>query len=204
MNLQPGPRIPMMSADESVALGAAAGVDSAVASLNVFRVLMNQPGVARSISDLIMGLLWESSLDTRLRELVIMRLGWSTGSVYEWTQHWRIATEWLGVDPQDVLAVRDWRTSDRFGPAERSVMAATDDVVQHGHIGAATFEECREHVSSDPAVLVELVSTIGTWRMVSTLLKSLDVPLDEGMTAWPPDRSTPDPAPAEPGEERWG
>jgi hypothetical protein len=41
-------------------------------------------------------------------------------------------------------------------------------------------------------VLVEFVSTIGTWRMVSTLLKSFDVPLDEGLMPWPPDGTEPD------------
>lgn len=192
MTEQPTPRIPMLATDESVANGATAGVDAAVAELNVFRVLMNQPEVGRWISELIMGLLWKSSLDARLRELIIMRLGWSTESVYEWTQHWGIATEWLAVEPEDLLAVRDWQTSGRFGPAERAVMAATDDVVQRGHVSARSFEDCREHVSSDPAVLVELVSTIGTWRMVSTLLKSLDVPLEEGRIAWPPLGAAPD------------
>lgn len=191
MSSQPESRIPMLGTEQSVALGTSVEVEAAVAELSVFRVLMNQPEVARWISDLIMGLLWKSSLDTRLRELIIMRLGWSTESVYEWTQHWGIATEWLGVEPEDVLAVRDWQSSDRFGPSERAVMAATDEVVQNGHVSAPTFEECREHVSSDPAVLVELVSTIGTWRMVSTLLKSLDVPLDDGLIAWSPDGRSP-------------
>ncbi|MCP4436431.1 MAG: carboxymuconolactone decarboxylase family protein [Actinomycetia bacterium] len=186
------PRIPMLGIDESVAAGADVGLEDATARLSVFRLLMNQPDVAKWLRDLIMGLLWRSSFDARLRELIIMRLGWSTGSVYEWTQHWGIATDWLEVDPEDVLAVRDWRASDRFGPTERAVLAAVDDVVEHGHVSESVFEECRAHISSDPAVLVEFVSTIGTWRMVSTLLKSFDVPLDEGLMPWPPDGTEPD------------
>ncbi len=184
-------RIPMPSVDAAVSAGAAVGIERAVAELNAFRVLMNQPEVAKWISDLIMGLLWKSGLDTRLRELIIMRLGWRTGSVYEWSQHWGIATEWLGVDRQDVLAVRDWRESSRFGPAERAVLAAVDDVLDQGRISGAVFEQCRDAVSDDPAVLVELVATIGTWRMVSTLLESLEVPLDDGLIPWPPDGREP-------------
>ena len=189
------PRIPMLPEHESVTTGAEAGVEKAVAELNVFRVLMNQPEVARWLRDLIMGLLWRSTFDARLRELIIMRLGWSTGSAYEWTQHWGIATDWLDVDPDDVLAVRDWRSSGRFGPAERAVLTAVDDVVGDGQVSPAAFENCRTHVSDDPAVLVELVSTIGTWRMVSTVLLSLDVPLDDGLAPWPPDGKAPPPSP---------
>jgi hypothetical protein len=36
-------------------------------------------------------MLWHGKLDPRLRELVIMRIGWLTASDYEWTQHWRVA-----------------------------------------------------------------------------------------------------------------
>jgi hypothetical protein len=42
-------------------------------------------------------------------------------------------------------------------------------------------------VSDDPQVLLELVSAVGLWRMVSTHLRSLEVPLEDGVTAWPPD-----------------
>ena len=80
------------------------------------------------------------ALDARLRELVIMRIGWATGSVYEWTQHWRVALQ-LGVDEADVLAVRDWRSSDRFGPVERAVLAYTDGLVADREVVLALLKD---------------------------------------------------------------
>ena len=118
------------------------------------------------------------------------RLGWSTGSDYEWTQHWRIALG-VGVDEDDLLAVRDWRAADRFGDAERAVLAATDETVADGAISAATWDACLTHVSDDPVVLLELVSAIGLWRMVSGVLRSLEVPLEDGVASWPPDGQSP-------------
>ena len=184
------PRIPLLSAEEARAAARAAGVPEIVADLNVFRVWLHHPPLARWFSDLLMGLLWEGHLDARLRELVIMRLGWSTGSDYEWTQHWRIALG-VGVTHDDLLAVRDWRASDRFGDAERAVLAATDETVEHGAITEATWQACVDHVSDDQRVLLELVSAIGVWRMVSGILRSLDVPLEEGVSSWPPDGRAP-------------
>ena len=185
------PRIPLIRSAEAVPTAESVGVEEALARLNIFGALLHQPELSKWVRDLLMGLLGQSSLDARLRELIIMRLGWATESVYEWTQHWGIATEWLDVDPDDLVAVRQWRSSDRFGAAERAVLAATDDVVADGHVSAASFEACRASVSSDPAQLVELVTTIAMWRLVSTVLQSLDIPIEDHLQPWPPDGRAP-------------
>ncbi len=188
--MRTAPRLRLLDAETAKEAAKAAGIPEITADLNVFRVWLRHPALARWLSDLLMGLLWEGQLDARLRELVIMRLGWSTGSDYEWTQHWRIARG-IGVDEADILAVRDWRGHDGFGDAERAVLAATDETVEDGAISAATWQACVTHVSDDPRVLLELVSAIGLWRMVSGLLRSLDVPLEEGVSSWPPDGAAP-------------
>jgi alkylhydroperoxidase family enzyme len=183
-------RIARLGSEEAKAAAVEAGVPDYYADLSVFQVLLRHRSLARSVADLLTPLLWEGALDVRLRELIIMRLGWTTGSVYEWTQHWRIALS-LGVPGDDLLAVRDWRSSERFGPAERAVLAATDETVETGTISDDTWKACEEALGGDGAVLIELVGVIGAWRMVSSLLRSLDVPLEEGVEPWPPDRARP-------------
>lgn len=183
-------RLPLLSVDEAKAAAAEAGVPVVVAELNVFRVLLHHPPLAKWFSDFLMGLLWEGRFDRRLRELVIMRLGWATGSVYEWTQHWSIA-RLLDVSEEDLLGVRDWVQHNGFGPAERAVLAATDETLETGKVGPQTWQACTEHVSNDPQVLLELVSVIGLWRMVSGLLRSVEIPLEDGLQAWPPDGTPP-------------
>ena len=188
-NHTPG-RLPLLRVDDAREAAARAGVPEVVADLNVFRVLLNHPSLARWLSDFLMGLLWDGRLDRRLRELIIMRLGWATGSVYEWTQHWSIA-RLLDVSEEDLLGVRDWSSHDGFGPAERAVLAATDETLQTGTVGPRTWDACTEHVSDDPQVLLEVVAVIGLWRMVSSLLRTIDVPLEDGVEAWPPDGTPP-------------
>lgn len=180
----------MLGPDEARAAAAEAGVSELLVDLNVFRVLLLHPPLARWFADFLMGLLWEGSLDARLRELVIMRLGWQTESVYEWTQHWPIALQ-LGVSEEDLLGVRDWQHHAPFGPPERAILAATDETLANGTVSPATWEACVEHVSPEPRVLLELVSAIGLWRMVSGLLRSLDIPLEDGVAPWPPEGARP-------------
>ena len=118
-----------------------------------FRVVANNPAVARVAFSQLMQLLENNKFDTRLRELMIMRIGWVTGSAYEWTQHWRVATT-AGIPPEDILAVRDWRNSQRLTPADRAILAATDECLAGKSISDAAWGEVARHIT-DPGQQVE-------------------------------------------------
>jgi alkylhydroperoxidase family enzyme len=182
-------RVELLAPEAARAAAEGAGVPAAFAALHVFRALLHRPHVAKGLADLLVSLLFRGALDARLRELVILRIGWATASDYEWTQHWSIAQERFGVSAEDCLAVRDWRGSERFGEAERAVLAATDETLETGTLSAATWARCREHLARDEAI--ELVAAIGCWRLVSQLTRSLEIPLEEGVASWPPDGRAP-------------
>ncbi|GAB3237667.1 carboxymuconolactone decarboxylase family protein [Mycolicibacterium hippocampi] len=179
-------RVDMLALTDARERAAQCGIPDAMAELSVFRIALHQPPVAIALHGMLEALLWKGALDARLRELIIMRIGWVTGSVYEWTQHWRVA-RLLEVPERDLLAVRDWQNAGHFGEAERAVMAATDETLRDGTISDETWAECHRALHGDPAVLVELVAAIGNWRLFSALLRSLHVPLEDGLEAWPPD-----------------
>jgi alkylhydroperoxidase family enzyme len=183
------PRIPLLSVEASRAAAERAGVPVTLAELNVFRLLLRRPATAKAISDLLLSLLFGGELDDRLRELVIMRIGWVTGSDYEWTQHWKIARARFGLRPEELLAVRDWQRHDVFGAAEQAVLAATDETLATGTIAAATWARCEAHLDADARV--ELVVALGAWRLISQLTRSLEIPLEDGVASWPPDGRRP-------------
>jgi alkylhydroperoxidase family enzyme len=184
-------RIPRPAQGEAEAAAAQAGVPRYLANLNIFQVLLRHPRLARAFSDLTTMLLFEGDLDARLRELAIMRIGWVTGSEYEWSQHWRIARS-LGVSTEDLLAVREGPSHPAFAPAERAVLSAVDEVVTGGSMSAATWQSCVRALGAGPHVMLELVAVIGAWRMVASLLLSLAIPLEEGVDRWPPDGRAPE------------
>jgi alkylhydroperoxidase family enzyme len=184
------PRVPRLPVDEAKAAADEAGVPDYMAELAIFQVLLNHPKLACALNDLLATMLWRGMLDARLRELLIMRIAWLTASDYEWTQHWRVA-QGLGVSAEDLLGVRDWQAHQAFGPAERAVLAATDDVVRDGAVSAESWAACQREFGTDPAVLVELATAIGAWRMVASILHSLRVPLEDGLMSWPPDGQPP-------------
>jgi alkylhydroperoxidase family enzyme len=180
------PHLPLLTVDEALTRADDAGIPDQLGVLNVFRMLLHRPPVAKATSDLLLSMLFGGALDDRLRELAIMRIGWSTGSDYEWTQHWTVAQDPFGVSADDLLALRDWEASDVFGDVERAVLAATDEALATGTASPATIATCRDLLGSDDAVL-ELVASIATWRWISQVARSLDIPLEDGVASWPPD-----------------
>jgi alkylhydroperoxidase family enzyme len=164
-------RVPRLPMAEAKAAADEAGVPDYMAELSIFQVLLNHPTLARAVNDLLATMLWHGRLAPRLRELVIMRIGWLTACDYEWTQHWRVACG-LGVPADDLLGVRDWSTHD-------------------GAVSAQSWAACERELGADSAVLIELVTTIGAWRMIASMQHSLEVPLEEGVAGWPPDGQPP-------------
>jgi alkylhydroperoxidase family enzyme len=184
-------RVPI---EEAQRLGAEMGISEAQAGRSAFRMLAHHPDLVRHVYALLTMLSTRNKLDTRLRELIILRLAWMTGSEYAWFQHYRVATT-AGLTPEEIVAVRDWRKSALFGPADRAVLAAADDTREHGKISDAVWAECERQLEQ-PALLVEMVVAIGNWTMFSQLLQSLRVPLEEGAIPWPPDGQPPTPSTA--------
>jgi alkylhydroperoxidase family enzyme len=178
-------RVPMVSLERARELGEAMGMPARRTQSEAFRVVANNPGVARVAFGQLMQLLENNKFDTRLRELMIMRIGWVTGSVYEWTNHWRVATT-AGIPPEDILAVRDWQNSERLKPADKAILAATDECLAGKSISHAAWAEVAKHVT-EPPEQVEFIIAMGNWMMFSLLFRNLRIPLAEGVFVWPPD-----------------
>lgn len=182
-------RVALAPPEQAQRLAEAAGLPVRMASSGAFRTLSNHPELLKAVYGQLTTLLNRNRLDTRLRELMIMRIGWVTGSEYEWTQHWRVATE-AGIPAEDILAVRDWRSSGRLTPADRAVLTATDEALAGQTISDATWAEVTKYIT-DPAEQVELVVAMGNWTLFSMLLRNLKIPLENGTTGWPPDGKRP-------------
>lgn len=184
------PRIPPLSTDEISRVAAEIGIPTELLDRNIFRVLYQSPRVAKAIQELLYVHLYGAAFDDRLRELVIMRIGWVTDCDYEWAQHWFTALNAFDCSPEDLLAVREWRTESRLGEVERAVLAATDETLATGTISPETWELCQRHLGSEQACL-ELVTSIATWHAISLVLRCLQVPLEEDTPSWPPDGRSP-------------
>ncbi len=181
----PKERVEMLSPEASLTMARELGIHEPIAKLNIFRTLFNRPKTAKAVSDLLLSLLFEAELEHRLRELIIMRIGWVTGSRYEWAQHWPIAQEIFGCNSEELLALREWRDADCFDERDRAVLTATDELLESGDLCDESWARCETALGRDASI--DLVAAVATWLLVSKLARGLRVPLEEGVALWPPD-----------------
>lgn len=184
----PQPRLPLLDLDAAHAAAEQIGIDPKYLTQPIWTMLLARPKYAKAVYAVLTDLLFRTTLPVRLRELLIMRIGWSTAAEFEWAQHWVVATR-AGVDPEHLVAVREWQSADVFDAAERAALAAADEIVASGEISDVGWAALREHF--DESAQLELVAVLATWHYISVLVRTLQVPLDDGMQAWPPDGRAP-------------
>ncbi len=127
-------------------------------------------------------------LDSKLRELAILRTGIVGDSRFEYSQHLKVARI-VGVSDDKLDAIKSWALSDRFAPIERAVMQATDELVGRNLVEDATFDELKRHLPDEQ--ILELFYVIGLWRMHGMIVRALHLEYDTDTTA----RMTEIPAP---------
>ena len=184
------PRLELVPVDEARRIGAEMGIREAQAGRSAFRMLAHHPDLVRQVYGLLRMLQTRNKLPSRLRELMIMRIGWTTAAEYEWYQHYRIATAEVGLTDAEIVAVRDWQNSDVLSETDRAVLAAVDDTRARGELSDETWAQC-ERLIKDPAMLAEMVVMIGNWLLFSQLLKTLRIGIEGDATPWPPDGKAP-------------
>jgi alkylhydroperoxidase family enzyme len=122
-------------------------------------------------------LLVTGTLPARLRELVILRTAYRFNGRYEWAQHIELA-EREGVNHDELAALGgDLDPSPlEWGPLERAALAAVDETADDGAVSDATWSALACEL--DESKLIELLMLIAHYMMLSTVLRSLRVPLE--------------------------
>jgi alkylhydroperoxidase family enzyme len=178
--------IPLLSLEEARRRGAEAEIRQDLAGVNAFRSLLQNVPVAGAIGKLLTTLLFEGSLDARLRELVILRTGWRSGSEYEFCQHVAVARR-LGISDEDILGVRDPESCRSYNDVDRAVIRLTDALLEGTEIPPDLWEKLSRTFA--PPQLVELLAVTANWRFFALYLKAAEVPLDSGVPGWPEGRA---------------
>ena len=144
--------------------------------LNLYRMLPHAGPAAVGFLQLGGALLRRNELDSRLREIAILRVGMLCGAGYEVHQHRRVARR-VGL-AEDKIAALVERDADAaaFDEQERFVLAFTDQLVRHVKASDAMFDEAKRRFP--PRQLAELVLTIGYYMMVSRFLENFEVDIE--------------------------
>jgi 4-carboxymuconolactone decarboxylase len=112
----------------------------------------------------------QSTLDPRLRELLIVRVAWRTQSGYEWGQHARMGRD-AGLTDAQLRAVAEGPAAAVWTPLERALVTAVDEIVDGFGVGDETWNTLSS--SLEPAQLFELLFVIGGYLCMAGVLNSI-------------------------------
>jgi alkylhydroperoxidase family enzyme len=167
--------------DEGAARLLGTGRD-AIPMPNVLATLMHHPTLAGPFLVYNNVLLRSPTLDARLRELMILRVAWRTGSTYEWAQHLRIAAG-VGITAEEIEAVAHGTDAVAWPALETVVLTAVDELVDGYRIADDTWSRLAEQL--DERQLVELVFVVGTYTGLAMAFNSFDLELDADLPTTP-------------------
>lgn len=118
-----------------------------------------------------------SQLDGKLRELAIMRAGFTQGSQFVFSQHCKAARR-FGVGDAQIAAIPEWQISDQFDARERAVLAWSDALIlQGGRASDALFEELHRHLSDED--ILELTYHTLAYNLHAVCCKALRLEFDD-------------------------
>ncbi len=116
-------------------------------------------------------------LDAKLRELGQIRAGFARGSQFVFSQHCKAARS-VGFSEEQIAAIPSWSSSDVFSPAERAVLAYTDELVlQGGRVQDGTFDRLREFLSDEE--ILEFTYVTCTYELHATMCRALRLEYDD-------------------------
>jgi alkylhydroperoxidase family enzyme len=147
--------------------------------MHIFTTLAHQPDLFRRWLG-FGGALLDGHLPGRLRELVILRTAVRFNGRYEWAHHLELGAA-QGITPAELEALGGSLSTVEWDPFERAALAAVDETADDGEVSDATWSALADRLDSGD--LVELVMLIGHYLMLSTVLRSLRVPLEPSAQA---------------------
>jgi 4-carboxymuconolactone decarboxylase len=143
------------------------------ALFNVYKLLLHSPALAASWLDMISTARFATALDGRLREIVIIRVGYLNCTDYVVKQHVPQLSVPEGLSKEESDALADWRASTFFSARERAALAYADAMTRDIAVPDSVFDALRAHFSERQ--IVDLTVLIGIYNMHTRVFTALRI-----------------------------
>lgn len=119
----------------------------------------------------------KAKLDPALREVALIRAGYSVGSQFVFSQHCK-AGRGAGLPDDKIAAIPSWGASDLFSPLERAVLSYTDALtLDRGRVSDQVFARLQADLSDEE--ILELTYFVCTYQLHATMSRALRLEFDD-------------------------
>ena len=144
--------------------------------LNLDRMLLHSPPLARGWNAFLGALRSELGLQPRLRELVTCAIAALNGAGYELHHHAPLLLRAGGSQAQLAALERADVDDPAFDPAERAVLRLVAEVTREVSVRDSTFSGVLGHLGE--RATIELVALAAAYNMVSRFLRALEIEIE--------------------------
>ena len=142
-----------------------------------FAVWLRNPPIAKAADELLQAVRQNGKLDKRMYELLVLTVARHAGVHYAWAVHEPLALA-AGVAPDVIEALRARTTPSFASPDDSLVYEATTSLLQDVKLSDAEYEALIKRFGE--TLTIEIVTTVGTYCMIGTVLNAFEVPTPNG------------------------
>lgn len=146
--------------------------------LNVLGTLARHPALTRAFHTFNGHVQFATTLSTRQRELLILRVAAVRSSEYEWAQHVVLGAD-AGLSSEEIDRIAEGRDAPEWSALERAMLRAVDELIDDATITDATWAVLAGEL--DEQQMMDLVFTVGAYDLLAMALRSFGVELDDDL-----------------------
>jgi 4-carboxymuconolactone decarboxylase len=189
-DLATGPRVAPLEPPYEPAIGAMLSkwmpAGSTIEPLALFRTLAIHDELFARMRPLGAGILGHGRIEPREREIVIHRTCARAGAEYEWGVHVVAYGKPLGLtDAQIAASVSGSAEDPAWSESDRLLVRLADELHDTGTVGSSLWSALARRYAHDQ--LLELVIIAGWYRLLSSVINAVGIPLELWAARFPSD-----------------
>ena len=141
-------------------------------------LILHHPQLAKAFLTFNNHVATASSLNKRVRELLILRISWLRRSEYEFVQHVVVGRN-AGLSEADLERVQIGPDAQGWDAIDADLVRAVDELHLDARIQDATWNRLAAHFST--AQLIDLVFAVGCYDVLAMVFKTLGAQLEPGV-----------------------
>ncbi len=159
------------------------GTDDA-RGVNGVGVMLNHPALAKAFLTFNNHVATHSTLEKRVRELLILRTSWLLRAEYEFLQHVVLGRR-AGLSEQEIERITVGPDAPGWEPVDSALLRSADELYADARIHDATWSLLEEHF--DQQQLLDLVFAVGCYDLLGKVFRTFGVQIEPGTEALPSD-----------------
>lgn len=146
--------------------------------------LLAHPALAKAFLTFNNHVSINSTLSKRVREILILRIGWLRCSEYEFMQHVVLGLR-AGLSEEEIDRITHGPDADGWDAVDAALLRATDELYRDAFIQDDTWTVLAAHFNDQQ--LLDLITAVGCYEIAAMIFKTLKLPMESGVPKMDPD-----------------